>query len=72
MSDENCPVKLTNEDKTRFFNLAGSIENVAMYDETVLNIIKEAWKPFFDGVKTAEETAATIQSKVSLYLSEQA
>ena len=72
MSDENCPVKLTNEDKTRFFNLAGSIENVAMYDETVLNIIKEACKPFFDGVKTAEETAATIQSKVSLYLSEQA
>ena len=72
MSDENCSVKLTNEDKTKFFDLVGSIENVAMYDETVLKIIHEACEPFFSGAKTAQETAKIIQSKVSLYLSEQA
>lgn len=40
-------------------------------DQEIMNIIMEETAPFFDGQKTAEETANLIQNRLSLYISEQ-
>lgn len=64
-------VKMTDEDAQRFFALLNAIDNVAIYDETILGIIDEEASVFFAGDKTAKETAAIIQSRVQLYVSEQ-
>ncbi|NLH02375.1 MAG: hypothetical protein GX488_10945 [Clostridiales bacterium] len=64
-------VKLTQEDVDRFETLLSKVKTVAVYDETILGIIESEALPFFAGQKTAEETAKIIQSKVSLYVSEQ-
>lgn len=63
--------KMTDEDVQRFLALLNAIDNVAIYDETVLGIIDEEASAFFAGDKTAEETAEVIQSRVKLYVSEQ-
>lgn len=63
--------KMTDEDAQRFLALLNEIDNVAIYDETVLGIIDEEASAFFAGEKTAEETASIIQSRVQLYVSEQ-
>ena len=41
------------------------------YDEKLFNIIAEDASAFFEGAKSAEETAKIIQSRVQIYLSEQ-
>lgn len=64
------PVPLTDEQAERFLDLLDHIENVAIYDETVMDIIMSESEDFFAGHRTAEETADIIQSKVRLYLAE--
>jgi hypothetical protein len=63
--------QISNEDAERFFKLLGEINNVAVYDEIISNIIEEEVSLFFAGEKNAEETAAIIQSRIQLYVSEQ-
>ncbi len=70
--NEDLPVKMTNDDGERFIELVSKIETTAMYDQTVLDIIRKECAAFFSGNKTAEETAKIIQAKVSIYVSEQA
>ena len=62
---------LTDTDIERFFNLLNEIDTVAVYDEKVLEIIEDESSALFNGERTAEETAELIQSRVSLYVSEQ-
>ena len=62
---------LTQEEYDAFMRLYESCNSIYSYDEAILNIIKEEIEPFFDGQKTAEETARLIQNRVSLYVAEQ-
>ena len=70
IASEDYPVQMTETDAQRFFDLVAAIDNVAIYDETVLSIIEDVSGAFFDGAKTAEETAALIQSRASIYVGE--
>lgn len=69
--NEDLPVQISDYDAERLFSLISKIENVAIYDETVLDIIHKESASFFNGDKTAEEVAKIIQSKVSIYIAEQ-
>lgn len=65
------PVQLSDDNADRFLSLLSEIENVAIYDNAVLDIISKESAAFFEGDKTAEDAAELIQSKVSIYLAEQ-
>lgn len=65
------PVRMSDYDAERLFGLVTEINNAAIYDETVLDIIRKESAAFFNGDKTAEEAAKIIQSKVSIYIAEQ-
>ena len=67
-----APVILNSTDKRMFLALVSSIENVSLYDDTLLDIIKSEFSAFMNGDKTAEEAAKLIQSRASIYLAEQA
>ncbi len=69
--DEELPVQMSDYDAERLFSLISEINNVAIYDETVLDIIHKESASFFNGDKTAEEAAKIIQSKASIYVAEQ-
>lgn len=69
--DGELEVQMTDEDAERFLTLVSELENVALYDETALDIIRNEIQAFFNGDKTAEETAGLIQSRVGLYVAEQ-
>jgi len=70
-ADKMLPVKMTDEDAEKFLAFIAAIENVALYDETILEIISDETQPLFYGDRSSVETAKIIQSKVSIYLSEQ-
>ena len=69
--NKDIPVSFSDSDAERFFDLVSEMENAAVYDETVLDIIRKESAAFFNGDKTAEEAYKLIQSKVSIYLAEQ-
>lgn len=58
-------------DLDKALDLANQCEHMAFYDEAVLRIILEEAEWFLKGDATAEDTAAKIQARASLYLSEQ-
>lgn len=68
---ERRKVQMTAGQADEFLELLAHIENVAFYDETVMSIVTAESRSFFSGERTAAETAGIIQSKVSIYLSEQ-
>lgn len=68
--DEELPVQMSDADAERLFSLISEIKNVAIYDETVLDIIHKESASFFNGDKMAETVADQLQSIVSIYLSE--
>ena len=70
-ADETLPVRMTEEDARRLYDLLSAVENTVIYDETVLSIIMQESAAFFDGRKSAAETAALIQSRVGIYVAEQ-
>ena len=54
-----------------FMDLINSTTRISRYDESVMNIINEEIEYFFNGDRTAEQTAEYIQSRVNLYVNEQ-
>ncbi|MBR5390449.1 MAG: extracellular solute-binding protein [Clostridia bacterium] len=62
---------MSDEDEASFLELIQNTKKVQNYDENMLNIIMDAVAPFLDGEKTAEQTAAEVQNRVSLYVNEQ-
>jgi ABC-type glycerol-3-phosphate transport system substrate-binding protein len=62
---------LTAEDADYIRSLIENVSDVRFRNSEVLSIIKEEAAVYFAGDKTAEEVAALIQSRVSLYLAEQ-
>lgn len=57
--------------KEQILDMVDKIDCVAVCDKEVLDIVMDCSGSFFAGGKTAEETAAVIQSRVKIYLSEQ-
>ncbi len=57
--------------KEQILDMVDKIDCVAVCDKEVLDIVMDCSGSFFAGDKTAEETAAVIQSRVKIYLSEQ-
>lgn len=65
-------VKMENkQDVLDLYEIIELPEHMAVYDETVVDIIIEEAEEYFAGNRTAEEAAARVQERVSLYVSEQ-
>lgn len=62
---------LTQEDIDTLKNYITKVTNRYRYDDNIINIVNEEAALFFDGTKTVDETAQIIQSRASLYMSEQ-
>ena len=69
MADETIP--FTDSDRQRFLSLLDAIEYPDFYDSTVLDIVDQETAAFLAGDRSAEGTARLIQSRLSLYISEQ-
>ena len=54
-----------------FRELLEQVEHSTLCDETALTILREEIAPFLAGQRSAEETAKVIQSRMSIYISEQ-
>jgi len=61
---------MTQEQLDQFEDLLSRIDSTVSYNTKILEIIQEEAALFFDGPKSAEETAKTIQSRVSIYVNE--
>jgi hypothetical protein len=53
-----------------FMALYESCTNVYSYNEEMMTIILEEAAPFFEGQKTAQETANLIQNRIGLFMAE--
>ena len=71
-TDEFKGVKIENkQDVLDLYELIELPEHMAVYDETVVDIIIEEAEEYFAGNRTAEDAAARVQERVSLYVAEQ-
>ena len=62
---------LTIAEAEQFRDFLSRIEHTSFYDSTAMDIIQTECAALFAGDKSAEETAALIQSRLSLYVAEQ-
>jgi len=62
---------ISDEQLAGFMEVIENAKRAVSYDEKLFNIIAEDASAFFEGAKSAEETAKIIQSRVQIYLSEQ-
>ena len=69
--DTRLTPPLTDAEEQSFYHLLGAIEHTTLCDETAMGIIREEGAAFFAGQRSAEETARLIESRLSLYISEQ-
>jgi len=60
----------TQADIDQIMNVITSADKVANYSEDVINIIKEDAASYYNGQKSAEEVAKTIQNRVQVYVNE--
>ncbi|WP_029320150.1 ABC transporter substrate-binding protein [Butyrivibrio sp. AE3004] len=63
--------ELSKEETETVMDFVKSVTAAASNDESIEKIIEEEAEAFYEGQKSAEEVADIIQSRVSLYLSEQ-
>lgn len=68
---EKYPVRLTDYYSDRLMSLIEEIDNVAIYDEKVMELIQAESQKYFQGRVTSEKAAETIHSKINIYLAEQ-
>ncbi|MBQ7784488.1 MAG: hypothetical protein IJ368_11010, partial [Oscillospiraceae bacterium] len=72
VGDQEIKISLpTQADVDMLMDFYSSVDRTYNYDESLFNIINEDANAFFSGTKSVDETAAIIQSRVSIYLSEQ-
>ena len=62
---------LTQEDVDMLIDYFSSVTRLSRYDQSINDIINEETALFFDGTKSVDETASIIQSRASIYMSEQ-
>jgi len=61
---------LKQEEADRILELINSVQSMAGYDEEIYNIIVDQTAAYFNGQKSARDTAALVQSRVNLYVNE--
>ncbi|HYE83740.1 MAG TPA: extracellular solute-binding protein [Clostridia bacterium] len=66
----NLKQPITQEDVELVQDLLASANKYTKADQQVLEIIQEETKAFFEGQKTADDTAKTIQDRVNTYIKE--
>ena len=62
---------MSEEEAQALRELIASVKYSYSYDKTIMEMITEECSSFFAGEKTAQETAALIQNRVSIYVNEQ-
>ena len=62
---------MAEEEAQALRELIASVKYSMSYDETIMNMIAEESAAFFEGGKSAADTAALIQDRVSTYVNEQ-
>ena len=62
---------ITAEEAQRLIGLIEATDTLYRYDDTVFSILAEEADYFYNGVRTAEDAAQLIQSRVQTYLAEQ-
>ena len=62
---------MTEAEITQFQELLRRMEHTTLYDETAFEIVSTEIAQFLAGQRSAEETAGIIQSRMSIYVSEQ-
>ena len=62
---------ISKESAQKLAEIQGNINTLAYYDEMISNILTDETSYMFAGAKTVEETAARINQRVQLYLTEQ-
>lgn len=70
-NEQGSKWKTEEPDLEQMYALAASCQNLAYYDEAILNIILEEAGVMFEGNATAEEVAQRVQDRASLYMMEQ-
>ena len=63
--------RITQDEVNMLIDYFSTVENIARYDDSLSNIITEEATAYFKGTKSVDETASLIQSRASIYLSEQ-
>ncbi len=63
--------RITMEEVDQLIEYFSSINRITRTDSQISNIIDEEAASFFNGTKSVDETASLIQSRASIYLSEQ-
>jgi ABC-type glycerol-3-phosphate transport system substrate-binding protein len=62
---------VTQEQADKIMALIDSADTALVFDDNVMNIVRDEAAAYFAGEKTAEDTAALIQNRVGLYINEQ-
>lgn len=62
---------LTQADVDMLIEYFESVTKMTRYDQSIVDIVNEETALFFDGTKSVDETASIIQSRASIYMSEQ-
>lgn len=62
---------LTQDDVDMLIEYFGTVTKLVRYDDNISSIVNEETALFFDGTKSVDETASIIQSRASIYMSEQ-
>ena len=62
---------MTKEEDDQLMTLIDSLSGISIFDVSLLNIVTEGASDFFNGRSSARDAARIIQSRVSIYISEQ-
>ena len=62
---------LTQEEADAIVEVINSVDKIYSYDTDIMNIVTEECAAYFNGEKSAQDTANLIQSRVKIYVNEQ-
>lgn len=63
--------KITQAEVNMLIEYFETVTKMSRYDQSIVDIVNEETALFFDGTKSVDETASIIQSRASIYMSEQ-
>ena len=71
MGDVMVEIKpITEEEKQQYRDLVAKAHNVWEYDQSLMDIVEEESKEYFNGEKSLDEVCTTIQNRASTYIQE--
>ena len=62
---------MTEYEKDILMDIISSTTRIQRYDESIMKIVNEEVVYFYNGERTAQQTAEYIQSRVNIYVNEQ-